>query len=177
MIQGEKECEICGALFIAKQSNYKYCPKCRIHPDTEKRYVRLAYRDSYERYADIEKVKLVNAVCDYCGKENTVLANVAKGLYFCSKACRVASSREHHSCRFCGKNLKDTTFYDGRDYRTQFCSQKCYDDVQDIKEATHPHIVKECPYCKKTFTSKREKTFCSNECRIAAVREGWIVAH
>lgn len=175
--QGEKECEICGALFVAKQSNYKYCPKCSINPQLERFKRRQAWHNNYMRYADIEKSDLVNATCNYCGKEKTVPAKNAKGIYFCSKECRVASNRAHHFCRYCGKNLKDSTFYNGLSFQTQYCSQECYEKELKKKEAAHPHIINECAYCKKTFTSRTKQTFCSNECRLAAIKEGWVVTH
>lgn len=216
--QREKECEICGALFIVTQHNRKYCDKCRVHPETEKRHLEWAYHDSYKRFADMEEPELVNVVCAYCGKEKTTLAKAAKNPYFCSNDCKIAYNREHDSCLCCGKSLKDSPLYDGIHWYTQFCnqnchdtyllkraekaqryggddiihicegcgkpfvrndrnarfcSQECYKETQSRKKAARQPIVKECPYCKKTFSSETGKTFCSKECYKAAVKEGW----
>ena len=127
MEQKEKECEICGALFVATRPNSKYCVKCRVHPETEKRHLRLAYRDSYKRFADMEEPELINVVCAYCEKEKTTLAKAAKNPYFCSNDCKIAYNREHDPCLCCGKSLKDSPLYDGVHWYTQFCGQDCHD--------------------------------------------------
>lgn len=218
--QKEKECEICGAIFVVTQHNRKYCDKCRTHPETEKRHLARAYHDSYKRFRDIENPELVKVACAYCGKEKTTLAKAAKSIYFCSNDCKVAFNKEHDVCKCCGKSLKDSKFYDGIHWDTQFCdqgcrdtylrkcaenekshgwgkysmihvcegcgkpfirndknarfcSQECFKEAQSRKKAARLLIVKECPYCKKTFSSETDKTFCSKECYMAAVKEGW----
>lgn len=66
-------------------------------------------------------------------------------------------------CPVCGKEFR--AIHDHKNRQTIYCSKECWS-----KRATEN---RECPICGKKFqtTTKRNKIYCSNECRNLAYRE------
>lgn len=163
----EKICPNCGKSF-----------KCSASPNHSKTF---CSKECYEEYNGIEHSDHMHT-CVICGKR---FRNVYKNAKTCSSEClsklkQLNNPRKYTEiiCDNCGKPFKvsrKTT----RNCVHHFCCKECYYDYakahpqeifgeRDKKKHEKTHEIRKCEYCGKEFEvyKKREKRFCSDECRI-----------
>ena len=139
-------------------------------------------------YETTEKPKNKNSTCPKCGKmrlQGWSQCECGKWFHpqrldqkYCSKECgynyrKTGGKKGKHYphtqrarmaiCPVCGKEFR--AIHDHKNRQAIYCSKECWS-----KRATEN---RECPICGKKFqtSTKRNKIYCSNECRNLAYRE------
>jgi len=105
---------------------------------------------------------LVEKICDYCKKPFEVPNYKKDRARFCSRTCGGRSNKGKHPSAETRKKLSD--------------AQK-----RPFKTGRIKNVELICEYCKKPFKTynyyKDKKRFCSNKCRVNAIKAGMIHRH
>lgn len=177
----EKECEICGKYFTTTSKLRKYCDECKDNQTRLKERLEKNIRRNRKMYYEEPKPK--EYTCDICGKTFKTLPRFlfrinkdnsydGKDHVFCSKLHEDAYIRMHSNCLNCGKSLDGNLFFKPGAAYSQFCSPKCKAEHK-YKTAKENGELKTCVHCGKEYISKDNKYFCSKECHMAAMKNGW----
>lgn len=176
----EKECELCGGFFHTTNKNMKYCDDCRAHMKARS----SEYYYAQKRQYSYDKPIVKNYTCDVCRKSFKTTDKLLlkldikesdtlpyKRLTFCSKKCKDSYKVSHAKCKTCGKPIAGTPGYELRNWHTHFCSEEC-------RQNYNRYLAKKnggfhtCLRCGKEFIRKTSG-FCSRECYLQAIKEGW----
>lgn len=139
----QKECPACGKMFEPHNKKQKYCSK--------------------ECFLLANKLKSLVCICKKCGKEFIPKRN--RNASFCSNKCisqyyakiRKKQIQPIKKCAYCGKE------YQGKG---KYCSEECK-EKQHIKNKTKTIT---CKHCGKQFITTKNVSYCSEECRTAALK-------
>jgi len=107
------------------------------------------------------KKNTINKICNNCNKSFEVPPSRSQAK-FCSIACRAIKIMPKQEltgvtkiCKNCNKDFYVQAY---RAEKANFCSRECgYKHKSDKNK-------KVCPICQKSFTAKKEQTYCSREC-------------
>lgn len=144
-------CKNCGIEYLSKKQNSKYCS--------------IQCRREYLNFT---------CLCDYCGKEFSVMKNKIDAIkngkrknIFCSKECATNFQKNSvvKNCKNC--NNEFTVINAFKDIQ-KYCSQKCY---IEYKNNNSKKLIKICPQCGKIFyTYHKEQINCSKDCSGMSMR-------
>jgi len=177
---GDKvSCVMCGDEFEAVHYSQRYCSdRCRAEKKREikiKKYFKYRKRDGYTSRGD-------KSICQYCGKEFTIVNN--SNQLYCSSSCLENGTKRNErlrhgivecsdiitkeiipvrmnpcKCICCGDDILSVR-------ESKYCSNKCRTKVKS--KYTKPKELlysKKCRCCGKHFKSDSNRSyFCSTEC-------------
>lgn len=138
----------------------------------------------------------VEVTCPVCGKKFLQQKNKANLKYCCSPECSAKNPNNRRlmgqeidlKCPVCEKIFKKRVSYirktAKKGQKVWCCSKKCADAYKTIHpNKTKPNVSKkrlsikpmktfECLNCHKEFQNRKNRKFCSNECRLIYVQKG-----
>ena len=71
-------------------------------------------------------------------------------------------------CPICGKHFKPNN---GRGRPRKYCSKKCNDRANSIRQKKRREFEKKCKYCGKPFIGNKKTVYCSDECKQKAKQD------
>jgi len=187
----EGKCRVCRT--EQRKKHKKICGSCNSQYETVKKDSQ--YCSSI--CAGKNRIMLISHTCLTCKKEFEINPSRIKGdkNTFCSKLCwtkhlsdtsKGENNRNYNrvltECFKCRKEMKITPSKKINN-KYHFCSKECYvSGIGEtmIGELNHNYIRVDCTCaeCEKTFKRRpseiRGETFCSNDCRLNALRRGDI---
>lgn len=98
-----KKCEQCGNLFVCDNfsdisRNHRFCSRnCNA----------LNSKLTHRCKKPVEKRKLVDKICAYCGKHYKVHMYRSANSRYCSKKCFYADGKQIFTCQLCGKTYQE----------------------------------------------------------------------
>ena len=154
-----KECEICGAAFVAKQERRKLCDKCQKNPAQARVRMEKAIKRSKSRLGELPHQQYHNNECEYCEQDFVSYGYKRK---FCSPACRKQHAVENALCRKCGKPLFPLGIIIEGTWG--YCSDTCK-TASAYDRAKEQGRVRQCYECGKEFVSKNHtQAYCNASC-------------
>lgn len=186
------KCKTCGKEFVNSQEHRKYCSfdcspchrkrtryaahvcycivcgaEIRTYPSKEKRFCSVECRKIHK----IQQRHL--KICEYCGKQYTVIPSDSAASHYCSNKCYHAGKRKYPikliTCKNCGKEFS-ANFSPVQNSYPVFCSFEC--------RVKYGWVTKTCEYCGVEFEVTRSRVakrkYCSRECSNLAHRRRLI---
>lgn len=169
----EKECKICGKFFETDNKRKLCCDDCSSHYSSRRYEYEKGVEKSIKR---MHEPKVLEGDCEECGKHFRTIEKLLFAIedkkqkhIFCSDKCMKKYAHDHATCDECGCSLADKEYHFYAYHN--FCSEECRASYER-KAAIKAGMLQTCLYCGKEFI-RREGKFCSRNCYLAAVKEGW----
>ena len=169
----EKECKICGKFFETDNKRKLCCDDCSSHYSSRRYEYEKGVEKSIKR---MHEPKVLEGDCEECGKHFRTIEKLLFAIedkkqkhIFCSDKCMKKYAHDHATCDECGCSLADKEYHYYAYHN--FCSEECRASYER-KAAIKAGMLQTCLYCGKEFI-RREGKFCSRNCYLAAVKEGW----
>ncbi len=155
----EKECRICGVLFMAKTQRRQLCDKCQKDPARAQEEIDRSIRFSKWRLGEMPSQQYYAGICKYCGKEFHSYGHERE---FCGNEC----AREHRMrtavCPICKKQLYPLGIIVTSGEKC--CSAECTEEYK-MRDARSAGKAAHCKECGKEFIQKKDwDEFCCKKC-------------